>query len=185
MRITSPRKLTNGFTLVELLVVIVVISVLAALVVLNTAGVEQRKVMQAREIFLLNLKRIQRVADDQAQVLALKISPATDVSPVRYEIMEYIAAPMTQQQITTQEQLWQGSTLFPLQSLPDQVSIRIENLEHDYGMAQNEDLLNVNAPEMMWFGNGEVKPVRLQFYFNQHPIGAELNIDHLGNIHAQ
>lgn len=38
------------------------------------------------------------------------------------------------------------------------------------------------APQLIWFGNGEVKPVRIQFYYEQKPIGHELQLDHLGKV---
>lgn len=36
------------------------------------------------------------------------------------------------------------------------------------------------SPQLVWFGNGEVKPVRIQFYYQQQPIGNELELDYLG-----
>ena len=46
---TSLSQLQSGFTLIELMVVIVIIAVVASLVVFNVEGVDQRKAIQAKE----------------------------------------------------------------------------------------------------------------------------------------
>ena len=55
---------------------------------------------------------------------------------------------------------------------------------HNYGFAKanNQDLLGGKAPQLIWFGNGEVKPVRIQFYYQQQAIGHALELDHLGKV---
>ncbi|MEK7740573.1 MAG: prepilin-type N-terminal cleavage/methylation domain-containing protein, partial [Pseudomonadota bacterium] len=53
----SSQKM-RGFTLIEVMVVIVIISIIASLIILNIDGVDQRKAMQAREMLLLHLKQI-------------------------------------------------------------------------------------------------------------------------------
>lgn len=58
----------------------------------------------------------------------------------------------------------------------------MQSLDQQYENANNDDLLNANAPKLLWLGNGETKPVRIQFYFEQRPIGEEIEIDHLGKI---
>ena len=60
--IRSPHSAVRGFTLIELMVVIVIMGIMASLVLLNTSGVDQRKAMQAREILLVDLQRVLREA---------------------------------------------------------------------------------------------------------------------------
>lgn len=86
---TSSSQWQSGFTLIELMVVIVIIAVVASLVVFNVDGVDQRKAMQAREVLMLDLKQIQRESSDQGRIYALQVSPATDVSDFKYALMEY------------------------------------------------------------------------------------------------
>ena len=43
-------------------------------------------------------------------------------------------------------------------------------------------LLNSNAPQLLWLGNGEAKPVRIQFYLDNNEVGSAIEIDHLGKI---
>ena len=80
----------SGFTLIELMVVIVIISIMASLVVMNLSGVDQRKAMQAREVLIMELKRINREANDQSRIYALMTQTATDVSPFKYSIQEFL-----------------------------------------------------------------------------------------------
>ena len=72
---------SRGFTLIEVMVVIVVVAIVTSLIMMNFGGIDQRKAMQAREIFMMNLQRIAREANDQSLVLALNVQPATDVNP--------------------------------------------------------------------------------------------------------
>ena len=60
----------QGFTLIELMVVIVIMALMASLVLSNIGGVDQRKAMQAREVFLMDLTRLNRESNDQARIFA-------------------------------------------------------------------------------------------------------------------
>lgn len=174
----------RGFTLIEVMVVIVVIAIVTSLIMMNFGGIDQRKAMQAREIFLMNLQRISHEANDQSRVLALNIQPATDVSPFRYAVVEY-QQNYSNQQIGTERtpsSTWAEYSAFKVQPLPYDVSFQIQSTDYQYDNAQNSALLNSQAPQLIWLGNGEVKPVRIQFYFSQQPLGPEIEIDHLGKI---
>ncbi|MGB8697544.1 MULTISPECIES: pilus assembly FimT family protein [Acinetobacter] len=174
----------RGFTLVELMVVIVIMAIMASLILTNINGVDQRKAMQAREVFIMDLRRINREANDQARIFALDVQTATDVSPFRYSVVEYLVPSLqaTQNSVLNQNKKWQDYSEFEKRALPDHVSFNVQSLDHRYENANNDDLLNANAPKLLWLGNGEAKPVRIQFYFEQRPIGEEIEIDHLGKI---
>ncbi len=73
--------------------------------------------------------------------------------------------------ILNQNNKWQNYKDFETQVLPENVSFTIQPLDQQYENANNDDLLNTNAPKLIWLGNGEVKPVRIQFYFEECPIG--------------
>jgi len=114
------------------------------------------------------------------------VHSATDVSPFRYGVVEYIIPSIqtVAPQIVEENKKWQPYAEFAQRALPEHVSFSITSLDHAYENANNEDLLNSNAPQLLWLGNGETKPVRIQFYFEQRPIGEEIEIDHLGKINA-
>lgn len=71
------------------MVVIVIMTIMTSLVVLNIGGVDQKKAMQARELFLLDIHKIGKESLDQSRVLALSTLSETDVSPFSYELYEY------------------------------------------------------------------------------------------------
>ena len=180
----SSPQYTKAFTLVEVLVVIVVMTLITSLVVLNIGGVEQRHAMQAREMFILDLKRINKEATDQAKVLALDTQNATDVAPFSYRLFEY--HDQSREYIQQANKTWQVYKEFQTRQLPDQVSLSIQSVDPEQNRkVQNEDLLGGQAPQLIWFGNGEAKPVRIQFYYQQQPIGNVLQLDHLGKINEE
>ncbi|ENX05890.1 prepilin-type N-terminal cleavage/methylation domain-containing protein [Acinetobacter courvalinii] len=177
----SPQHSQKAFTLIEVMVVIVIITIMASLVVLNIGGVDQRRAMQAREMFILDLKKINKEATDQAKVFALNTQNATDVAPFSYNLFEY--HDQSREQIQQADRTWQLYKEFKTRQLPNNVSLTIQSLDTaSYNKAKNEDLLGGKAPQLIWFGNGEAKPVRIQFYYEQQPIGHELELDHLGKV---
>ena len=173
-------KPASGFTLIELMVVIVIIAILASLILLNISGVDQRKAMQAREFFILDLKKINKESVDQSRIFALLTHNATDVAPFSYELAEY--HDLRAQTVIQEDKKWQPYSEFPVRVLPERVAFNIESVDQNYQNATQQDLINQQAPKLIWFGNGEVKPVRIQFYFEQNPVGDPIEVDHLGNI---
>lgn len=181
MRHISHPSHQQGFTLIEVMVVIVIMGIMATLVILNIGGVDQRKAMQAREVFIMDLKRIQHESNDQSRIFALDRHPATDVSESSYDIKEYLAPNQSKQRLEV-VQKWQDYADFNPRFLPADVSFEIDSLSKQYNNAQNKDLIEASAPRLIWLGNGEVKPVRIQFYFAGRELGSAIEIDHLGKI---
>lgn len=175
------RASSRGFTLIEVMVVIVVVAIVTSLIMMNFGGIDQRKAMQAREIFIMNVQRIARESSDQSLVLALNVQPATDVNPFRYMVVEYHPT-KTEMNTVANQSSWTEYSVFKIQPLPENVSFQIQSTDYQYDKAQNSTLLDAKAPQLIWLGNGEVKPVRIQFYYSQQPIGSEIEIDHLGKI---
>ncbi|RZG84054.1 prepilin-type N-terminal cleavage/methylation domain-containing protein [Acinetobacter sp. WCHAc060033] len=174
----------KGFTLIEVMVVIVIISIVASLIVLNVDGLDQRKAMQAREMLLLDLKQINREANDQSRIYALDFQNATDVAQAQYGIVEYIPIKQnTQQSVRVIENTpWKAVPEFQKRTLPDQVSVSVQTEDHQFKNANNADLLGNNAPKLIWFGNGEAKPATIQMYYQQKPVGDVIRVDYLGKV---
>ena len=179
-----------GFTLIELMVVIVIISLIASLVVLNIGGVSQRKAMQAREILIMDLKRIMRESNDQGQIIALVTQRETDVSPFQYHFERYqelspnkTALAFSSIDQAQPKQRWHTLGDQYRQQLPEGVSFQIaEQQNQEYKNANQPDLLGGNAPKLIWLGNGEAKPVSIQMYLKQEPVGGLIQVDYLGKV---
>lgn len=185
---TSSSSKQWGFTLIELMVVIVIISIIASLIVLNIDGVDQRKAMQARELLILDLKKINREAVDQSRIYALVIQPQTDVAVFSYRFDEYVPQRASQLSATSNhsaqiaQHKWQVADQSLVRELPQGVSFTVEAQDHEFKQAQNTELVGNNTPQLIWLGNGEVKPVRIQMYFDRKPIGELIQVDYLGKV---
>ena len=121
--------------------------------------------------------------------MALEVHPATDVADFSYTVVEYknpqFTIPTEQQNnAMLNHQKWQKYNEFPQQVLAKNVSFAVQSLDYDVSQARNDDLTQSSAPKLIWLGNGEAKPVRIQFYYANEPVGAEIEIDHLGKINA-
>ena len=189
MKLQSYLK-QSGFTLIELMVVIVIISIIASLVVMNISGIDQRKAMQAREVLILDLKKMNRESADQGRIFALVTQPQNDVSAFTYRFDEYLPNSHRESQIPTLRdnrdfKKWQEAKSDEIRALPDRISFTVESTAHDFKQASNVDLLGGNAPSLIWLGNGEVKPVSIQMYYDQKPIGDLIQVDYLGKINAE
>ncbi len=78
---------------------------------------------------------------------------------------------------------WQKYAEFKTRQLPTHVSFSVQPIDgQNYSKAKNTDLVGGQTPQLIWFGNGEAKTVKIQFYLEQKPIGSEIQIDHLGKI---
>ena len=108
-KVKQIAKSQQGFTLIEVMLVIVIMAVMASLIVMNVQGVDQRKVMQARELLVLNLKKIRLESADQGRILGLLIQPATDIAPAQYEVVEY--RPQANPDSSNQNQLNQSQSI--------------------------------------------------------------------------
>lgn len=200
-KVQQIAKPQQGFTLIEVMLVIVIMAVMASLIVMNVQGVDQRKVMQARELLVLNLKKIRLESADQGRILGLLIQPATDIAPAQYEVVEY--RPQANPDSSNQNQLnqsqsiqsqftqnqpmrerdqyrWQLATDFDSQTLPEQSSLQIQSLDHQL----NLDALKQNdaLPQIIWLGNGEAVPVRIQLYLQQQQVGDAIVLNRLGAV---
>lgn len=175
----------HGFTLIEVMLVIVIMAVMASLIVMNVQGIEQRKVMQAREMLILDLQKIRLEAVDQGRVLGLVFLPATDVAPAAYQVLEYVAKPSEDERqqfeeiYTPKEYVWRIAEDFKIKNLPEQSALEIKMLDQTQALERLE-LAQGKRPELIWLGTGEVLPARLQLFLQQHPIGDAIELNRLG-----
>ena len=184
MRRLYSNKKQDGFTLIEVMLVIALMAIVASLIVMNLQGVEQRKVMQAKELLILDLQKIRLEALDQGRILGLVALPATDIHPAGYQVVEYVEKKqrtVNSYKIVDEPKIyqWQVAQDFTIKTLPEQTTLTIEMLDTPVNLdrlKQNQQQL----PQLVWLGNGEVMPARLQLFLQQQPIGDAVEINTLG-----
>lgn len=189
------RQKQHGFTLIEVMLVIVIMSIFAALVVVSVSGVEQRKLMQQRDQLINDLNVVRLESSDQARVYALMTTSATATAPAGYFFAEYQLSEQadpttlsTQPQNAarannaTQKPLWQPVDGFKARTLEEGAMLQIRSMDNSPQVSGPEGLLGRQSPDLIWFGNGEVKPARLQIIFNNQPIGNPIYINTTGMV---
>lgn len=189
------RQRQRGFTLIEVLLVIVIMSIFAALAVVSVSGVEQRKLMQQRDQLMNDLNVVRLESSDQARVYALMTTSATATAPAGYFFAEYQLPAQTDPDAlstppqnsarannTSQKPLWQAVEGFKARTLEEGALLQIRSMDNSPQVNGPEGLLGRQSPDLIWFGNGEVKPVRLQLIFNNQPIGNPIYINAMGMV---
>ena len=175
--IAQPQQ---GFTLIELMLVIVIVGVFAAMVSLSVGGESERRLLLLRERLADNLAIIRLEALDQGRVLALQFIPQQAGQAAGYQVVGF--AP-TAEEVA---QRWPVASDFMLQPLPDRVRLQITPLQLRQATRQTTRDAEVwqaaNTPQLIWFGNGEATPVRLQLMQDQQPIGAPLYVSATGQV---
>lgn len=185
----------RGFTLIEVMLVIVIMGIMAGLVVMNVDSIEQRKAMQAHELLRYDLKKIARESQDQGRVLGLTVLPSTDVVSTAYRVLEYQVQPQPMLQSESvdlphqpQRAIWRAARDFKTQTLPDDVTMQIELTDLN---PRAQDKLNhaestqVARPQVVWLGNGEALAARIQLMRQNKPLGAPIEIASNGYIFSE
>ncbi|RYY78251.1 MAG: type II secretion system protein [Moraxellaceae bacterium] len=178
----------QGFTLIELMLVIVIMSIFAGLVVVSISGVEQRKLMQQRDQLINDLNIVRLESADQARVFALITTSASATDPAGYFFAEYQLPqtdPQTGQAMLTSEKkpLWQPVDAFKARSLSENAVLQIRSMDNSPQQLNGpEGLLDQKSPDLIWFGNGEVKPARLQLIFDNQPVGNPIYVNSAGMV---
>lgn len=178
--IRSVRVAQQGFTLIELMLVIVIIGIFAAMVSLSVGGESERRLLLLRERLVDNLAIIQLESLDQGRVLALQLVAQQTGQSAGYQVVGF--------EPTADEvaQRWPPAADFTVQSLPDRVRLQITPLQLRQTPRQptrdTKIWQDASTPQLMWFGNGEATPVRLQLLQDQQPIGAPLYVSATGQV---
>lgn len=178
----------RGFTLIEVMLVIVIMSIFAGLVVVSISGVEQRKLMQQRDQLINDLNVVRLESADQARVFALITTSASATNPAGYFFAEY-QPPQTDAQrgqamfTSEKKSLWQPVDVFKTRSLSENAVLQIRSMDNSPQQLNGpEGLLDQKSPDLIWFGNGEVKPVRLQLIFDNQPVGNPIYVNSAGMV---
>lgn len=194
---------TRGFTLLEVMVVVVIMGIMAALVVMNVDGIDQRKALQARDQLAQHLRQIGRDALDQGRVLGLRISPGTQGATMTYQVVELQPVSLTSPQTIQSDQArpnpaaqalrqwrWQLAADYTAQSLPEGIILTIEleqtdQLDRLTQESHHQLTTLADAPQIIWRGDGEATPAILQLNWQQRPLGQPLQLDSNSQIDVE
>jgi len=176
----SRIRTQQGFTLIELMLVIVIVGIFAAMVSLSVGGESERRLLLLRERLVDNLAIVQLEALDQGRVLGLQFVPQQAGQAAGYQVVGF------EPSAEDVAQRWPMASDFVFQPLPDRVRLQITPLQLRQTARQpTRDTAvwqDANTPQLMWFGNGEATPVRLQLMQDQQPIGAPLYVSATGQV---
>lgn len=142
-----PRPQARGFTLIEILVVIIVVGLLAALAVVNMGGSGQAREMEneVRELYLLL-----QTASEQATLNNEEIGLRLLEDGYQFVVFDE----------DNREWVEQGQRLFRPRAFPDWLVLTPLIEEGLPTLAGDEDTLE---PDLVFFSSGEVTPFELEF----------------------
>ena len=183
----------RGFTLIEVMLVIVIISIFAALAVMSVSGVEQRRILQQREQLINDLNVVRLEASDQARVFALLVQPANATEPAGYIFAEYQppidplaqAASIQPPANVEKKPLWKPVEAFKSRRFSEGAFLQVRAMDNNNSRNNSnlkEGLTDQQSPDLIWFGNGEAKPARLQLIYNNQPLGNPIYINGVGAV---
>ena len=176
-RLSQPQQ---GFTLIELMLVIVIVGVFAAMVSLSVGGESERRLLLLRERLVDNLSIIRLESLDQGRVLGLQVVAQQADQAAGYQVVGF--AP-TAEEVS---QRWPVASDFQFQAFPDRVRLQMTPLQVRQSQRQVTRDAQIwqdpSTPQLMWFGNGEATPMRLQLMQDQQPIGAPVYVSATGQV---
>lgn len=176
-------KSQKGFTLIEIMLVIAIMSIFAALVVVSISGVEQRRLMQQRDQLINDLNVVRLESNDQARVYALMTTSASATEPAGYFFAEYTLPQADKDNRGVDKKpVWKAVDSFKTRQFSDGAFLQVRSMENNNQTGAPEGLLDQKSPDLIWFGNGESKPVRLQIIFNEKPVGSPVYVNSIGMV---
>jgi general secretion pathway protein G len=166
----------RGFTLIELMLVIVIISIFASMVGLSVGGISERRLLQERERLTDNLALIRLESVDQGRLLGLSLVPQTATQTSGYAVVTL------DPQAPERDKRWPVAEGFKFQPLPDRVRLVVTSLQPLAVGGRASALNDSDTPRLLWFGNGEATPVRLQLQQDDQLIGAAVYVTATGQV---
>lgn len=149
------RENHSGFTLIEILVVLIIVGLLAALAVFNMAGSSQQRELEntVQDLFLL-----MQTASDQAVLSNAELGLLLDEDSYRFVAF----------QDDTGEWKMSGERLFRSRALPEWL-VLTDYIEADAPrLSSSEDRL---LPDVVFFSSGETTPFIIEFTIGRNTDG--------------
>lgn len=199
--IKLPKTLAKqaGFTLVEIVVVVVILAVFAAVVGLSVGSSEARKNRAFYEHLTDTLDYVRLLSAERMQPMGLQLQGNVNgqAEPVivqldnayaAYQNMPQVEPPKSNMELSADiggqsvEQVtptWQDVSEVTLPELPVGVTLSINPLTVDNGATNGQTLqpwFTKGAPEVLWFGTGQAAPVAIEVRYNSRLVGEVIQI---------
>lgn len=167
---SSQAKGQQGFTLIEIMVVIVILSIFAGMMSLSVGGSENRKNMAFYERLTSNLNYIRLLSTERMQPYGLAIKLPQNDLPNQLVVVKLehafanqpinatlFAKPAMPQWVIEKQ-------IQPL-DVPNNLEVKIRPLEDSTALQSQQAmptwLKGNEAPPVVWFGTGEATPVQI------------------------
>ena len=160
----------QGFTLIEIMVVIVILSIFAGMMSLSVAGSENRRNTAFYERLTSNLDYVRLLSTERMQPYGLAIKLPQNDAPNQLVVVKLENAFTHSQSavrnanaaITSQPAppQWVIEKQIPPMDVPDNLDVKIRPLDNPFNTTANW-LGGSEAPPVVWFGTGEATPVQI------------------------
>ncbi|AXI02788.1 pilus assembly FimT family protein [Aquirhabdus parva] len=171
----------SGFTLIEVMLVILIAGILTTMVSLSLGGSETRKLLQEREELIDSIAIIRLEAQDQGRMLGLVPFYQTATDPPRYAVVQF------DPNESNKDKRWKLAEDFKIHDLPPGSELNITLSQDNAPRNQNTALEKFKVdsalnPQLIWFGNGEATAARLQILQDAKPVGDAIEVTALGRV---
>ncbi|MBC7750951.1 MAG: prepilin-type N-terminal cleavage/methylation domain-containing protein [Candidatus Saccharibacteria bacterium] len=170
----------QGFTLIEVMLVVLIAGVFAAMVSLSVGGSETRRVLQEREQLVNSISVVRLESEDQGRMLGLLAVDQTAAEPARYFVMQF------DPNDPNKDKRWKPAAGFKVHPLPTGVILTVSPLQDNSRQTSSAPLNDITSsilsPKLIWFGNGEATAARLQLSQEGQPIGDAVEVTTLGRV---
>ena len=201
----TPTQAQRGFTMIEMMVVVVILSVFAAMMTMSVGSTESRKNRAFYEHLIDSLQYVRLVSAEQMQPMGLAMQPTADgkVTPVILSLNNpyaFLSTPalsggdqpknamelsaMSADEQNSPKPTWQPEPSITLPQLPPDVVLTISPLS-----TQNESPQQLqpwfkgnDVPKVLWYGTGEASPVTIEVRYHERLVGEVITVMPNGQI---
>ncbi len=204
------RRAQTGFTLVEIIVVVVILSIFAGMISLSVGSSDSRKNLAFYEHLTDSLSYVRLLSAERMQPmgLSLQADKQGQISPVIVTLSNPYAAYQTNNNASTADSTpknamelsamsatsestlktpsWELESAVTLPEMPAGVSLSIQSLEASNSSMGTQErqpwFAEQMVPQVLWFGTGQASPVTIEVRYQSRLVGDVITIMPDGSI---